>query len=173
MLLKPRSLTEKHYMKQGLPPLINEHCRILILGSLPGDKSIYKKEYYFDPRNQFWDITEFALSIDMNVDYTTRCENLFNNHIALWDVVNSADRKGSLDSNIKNEQPNDIPSFLNWHPYINIILFNGKKAEEIYRKYFKHIAVPTLTLPSTSSTPGSNVKTHDEKSQLWAKAINK
>jgi len=103
-------------------------------------------------------------------DYSTKCELLLKNHIALWDMVHSGNRKGSLDSDIKNEIPNDIEGLLNQYQGISTILLNGKKAEAMYNRYFSQIPINTITLPSTS--PANARLNFEEKLKLWKEAIN-
>ena len=138
--------------KYSFPPLISSSAKILILGSLPGEESLKQVQYYAHPRNAFWKIM-----------FT-----VFN--IALWDMVHSGIREGSLDSDIKNEIPNDIEGLLNEYQGISTILLNGKKAEAMYRRYFNQIPLHTITLPSTS--PANARLNFEEKLKVWKEAIN-
>ena len=103
-------------------------------------------------------------------DFSVKCDLLLKNNIALWDMVHSGNREGSLDSDIKNEIPNDIEGLLNEYQSISTILLNGKKAEAMYRRYFNQIPVHTITLPSTS--PANARLNFEEKLNLWKEAIN-
>lgn len=137
---------------------------------MPGVKSLEKIEYYAHPQNQFWRILftvfeEFPIPTDFNA----KVEFLHRNNIALWDVLQACDRQGSLDSNIKNHIPNDIPSLLEKHPNISKILFNGKDSHRYFAKAFGEIEELQLYLmPSTS--PAYTLK-FDEKLQLWREAL--
>ncbi|MDE6008670.1 MAG: DNA-deoxyinosine glycosylase [Muribaculaceae bacterium] len=129
-------------IKKGLSAIVGEEPRILILGSLPGDESIQKQEYYSQKGNRFWDII-FGIFGDESVplesvalEYDGKIEFLKENGIALWDVLSSGVRDGSMDVNISQESPNDIKSFLTKYSTIEIIGLNGKTAEEKFRKYF-------------------------------------
>lgn len=96
--------------KRGLAPWVGSEPRILILGSLPGDESIAQQAYYQNPRNPFYKIMHTLFPGGEQYDDK---EFVLSHHIALWDMLKSADREGSSDKNIKNEIPNDIQGFLN------------------------------------------------------------
>ena len=138
-------------LSHSFPPLIYEHVEILILGSLPGKKSIELKEYYGHPRNRMWKILCAITNYEVPTDYDSKKIFLKKNKIGLWDVASSAERKGSLDSNIKKEIPNDLDSLLLDFPSIKVIGFNGKKSESIYNKFFKsNRSIKYVSLPSSS-----------------------
>ncbi len=156
-------------MKNSFPPLSHSECTILILGSLPGELSLHKQQYYAYPRNAFWKIICACLAEEFTEDYKTRCDILLKNNIALWDVVYSAECEGSLDSNIKNVTVNDFNAFLSKHPKINKIILNGGKANSLFRKHCKDIHVPIFSLPSTSP---ANARMHyEEKLSIWKSAL--
>ena len=123
--------------KEGLCPVVGNNPRILILGSLPGDESLRKQEYYGNPRNMFWDVMSGVLDEKSPTNYQDKLEYLKRHGIALWDVLHSAERDGSLDSNIRNEEFNDIAGFISEHPSIEVIVTNGGKAEKSFRKYHR------------------------------------
>ena len=156
-------------IKYSFSPLIAHSSKILILGSLPGEESLRKEQYYAYPRNAFWKIMFAIFNEDFSEDYSVRCGLLLKNRIALWDTVHSGNREGSLDSAIKNEVPNNVEKLLNEYRNISKILLNGKKAEATYNKYFRHLPVNTLTLPSTS--PANAGVSFEEKFKLWEKAV--
>lgn len=94
----------ENFIKNSFEPIIDNNSKILILGSLPSDKSIEKYEYYGNKTNQFWNIISMCFDgekINFN-NYDEKIAYLHEHHIALWDVYSRANRKGSLDSNIKN-----------------------------------------------------------------------
>jgi hypoxanthine-DNA glycosylase len=146
----PKSM-DSHY-KNAFPPIVNEHCVSLILGSLPGDESLMKGEYYANARNGFWKIMGQLLP-GIPDTYKSRCDWLLKNKIALWDVLENGNRIGSLDSNIKNGTPNDFGSFFRSYPNIKFVFFNGTKAKE---DFVKHVGLDVKhvfeLLPSSSST---------------------
>lgn len=155
----------------SLSPIINQNSRVLILGSMPGKESLAKKQYYANKRNQFWRIIFPILELDIPSDYQKRIAALSKHKIALWDVINVCERVGSLDSKIKNEEPNDILNLLKTYPSISFIAFNGNKAFDVFKK---HIGLESLfeiefkILPSTSPTPGKYVKSIEEKIKDWS-----
>lgn len=123
--------------KSGLAPVCGESPEILILGSLPGDESIRRQQYYGNPRNMFWDVLGGVFSEQPPYDYLGRKDYLAKRRIALWDVFQSAEREGSLDSEIFKPEFNDISSLLLRHPSIRVIALNGGKAEKAFRQYCK------------------------------------
>lgn len=156
-------------MKYSFAPLIDDECDILILGSLPGEESLKKQQYYAHPRNSFWPIMFDILGKEPTDDYRERCSMLMQNHIALWDVVGRGERKGSLDSNIKNIRTNDLDQLIKSYPNIKKVLLNGKKAYGIFSKSVKNENLQVICLPSTS--PAHASVSYDEKLALWKAAI--
>ena len=137
--------------KISFSAIADHKSKLLILGSLPGDRSLAEMEYYAHPQNRFWKIMAILFEQDFKQSYKSKKEFLIDYNIALWDVCAQAYRQGSLDSDIKNEIPNDIPTLLEKHPNIKHIVFNGQKAANLFKKHFKNsINIPTITLPSTS-----------------------
>ena len=158
----------------GFPPVSESGAHILILGSLPGRRSLEAQEYYAQPQNCFWKIMAELFGAGPDLPYVKRLQHLTANRIALWDVVASAERAGSLDTAIvpTSVQVNDIYGFLSTHAEVSLICFNGMKAAELYRRY----VLPTLddafssirheTLPSTS--PAHASMRYPEKLKRWA-----
>lgn len=104
---------------QSLPPIIDESSEILILGTMPGKESLRSKEYYASPNNSFWKIMKRLFNSNMEFkDYEEKISCLKKHHIALWDTLQSCERESSLDSNIKEEEYNDIDGLLNRYPKI-------------------------------------------------------
>jgi hypoxanthine-DNA glycosylase len=125
------------YTKTSFEPISNTATEILILGSMPGDKSLELSEYYGHPRNRFW-MTVASITVHpLPTSYSEKISLLLQSNIGLWDVAHTASRKGSLDSAIKDEEPNDIDSFIANHRNLKVICFNGIKAQSLYDKYFK------------------------------------
>lgn len=132
-------------------PLIDDQSEILILGSIPGVKSLEKQQYYAHPQNKFWKIILELLHEEFTEDYTERLETLKKHHIALWDVIDTCERKGSLDSEIKNEETNQIAELLEEHPNVKAIFCNGGKSYKSLQKLLgKNYRLPIYQLPSTS-----------------------
>lgn len=138
-------------LKQSFAPIIPSNPKILVLGSLPGDLSIAKDQYYAHPQNRFWKILFTLFEKEFSTDYLDRVELLKTNRIALWDVCASAIRPGSMDTAITEVIPNTIDQLLIENPTIRSIFFNGQKAQKLFEKYFvKQQSLNYQTLPSTS-----------------------
>lgn len=123
--------------KEGLKPVISDNARILILGSLPGDESLKRQEYYGNPRNLFWKVIGNAIGETVPTEYAAKVEYLKAHGIALWDVFKAAEREGSLDANIINEEFNDIAGLLEKYPNIDTIALNGGKSAKAFSKYLR------------------------------------
>lgn len=156
----------------GFPPVANKDSRVLILGSMPGQISLDKNQYYAHPRNAFWSILRKLLNADENLNYKKSKQLLIDNKIALWDVLKSCYRKGSLDSNIDHSsiEVNDFKSFFIKHPEIRHIYFNGAKAEQLFKKRVLNILgdhqnLGYHKLPSTS--PAHAAMSFEQKLQKW------
>ncbi len=157
----------------GFPPVASTDARILILGSLPGKRSLEEAQYYAHRQNAFWRIMAELFGVEG--DYSNRCRQLMVHRIAVWDVLASSVRPGSLDADIRldSARANDFAGFLSDHAQINRICFNGRKAEQMFRK----LVVPTLvgampelvSLPSTS--PAYAALSFDAKLEIWASML--
>jgi len=161
------------------PPIADAHARVLILGSLPGQVSLQRQQYYALPQNAFWKIMERLFGAGPALPYEERVQRLVRNGIALWDVCAAAQRPGSLDASIVHSSvvPNDLAAFIETHPGIGLVCFNGGKAAELYRR----LVLPGLpaavrairyeTLPSTS--PAHAAMPFEEKLTRWAVVLRK
>jgi len=147
-------------------PISSPNSNILILGTMPGTKSLELNQYYGHSQNNFWKFLFTIFNEDFSTDYDIRKKLLLKNNVALWDVLQYCDRVGSLDSAIKNEIANDFETFLKNHPNIKTILFNGQKAAAFFKKYV-HLQKEynLITLPSTS--PANASKTYQSKLEEW------
>ena len=162
---------------ESFPPIVANNPRILILGSMPGIKSLQASQYYAHPQNLFWPFMSELLKFDPLLAYEERTTKLKENHIALWDVLQHCHREGSLDSKISKESivPNDFVSFLDQYGSIRHIFFNGKKSEEVFRRYvMKKIQsdFPDILytgLPSTS--PANASIKREEKFRQWKQVL--
>ena len=153
-----RYLMEDNSMlaKQSFAPIEGRAVRILILGSMPGDASIAAGRYYAHPRNRFWPLMATLLGCALPADYEGRCRMLQDHGIALWDVAGSAIRPGSMDSAMREERPNDIAGLMARHPELHTVVFNGRKAEQLFDRFFKRQPVLRyLPMPSTSPANAS------------------
>ena len=135
----------------SFPPIVSEDSKILILGSVPGIRSLEMQEYYAHPQNKFWRILFELFQEDFTADYAEKIELLKKNKIAVWDVIDSCERKGSLDTEIKNEAHHDILQLLGDFPSIKVIFCNGQKSFKSLGKILPiDSKIPIFILPSTS-----------------------
>ncbi|HBV16723.1 DNA-deoxyinosine glycosylase [Chryseobacterium carnipullorum] len=153
----------------SFPPLIDDQSEILILGSIPGVKSLEKQQYYGHPQNKFWTIIFHLFNEEFTEDYNKRKKILKKHHLAVWDVIDSCERKGSLDSEIKNEEANRIDELLEEHAHIKAIFCNGGKSYKNLQKLLgKNYKLPIIQLPSTSPL---HTVSFDSKLQEWRKIL--
>lgn len=136
----------------GLPPLVDERATVLILGSFPSVLSLTDCQYYANPRNAFWPIVGEIFGFDCTATYSRRVTELQSHGIALWDVLHSCRRTGSLDAAIdpKSLVANDFGALFVDYPAIRRIYFNGAKAAGLFQRVVPTCALPTQRLPSTS-----------------------
>lgn len=162
---------------KGFPPITDAHAKVLILGSLPGQVSLQRQQYYAQPQNAFWKIMGRLFDAGPELPYAERAQRLVCNGVALWDVCAAAQRPGSLDAAIvlSSVAPNDLESFIESHPGIGLICFNGGKAADLYRQRvlpglptMLH-AIRTEVLPSTS--PAHAAMPFEEKLTRWAAVL--
>ncbi len=158
---------------EGFPPIAGGDATVLVLGSLPGRKSLSEQEYYAHPQNAFWPIMHEIF--DISGSYTERCERLVRNQVAVWDVLQASVRPGSLDADIQPEtaNANDFETFLHHHPRIRGIAFNGRKAEQLFRNLVSIESAPELrqiVMPSTS--PAYAAMSFAGKLELWKSGMN-
>lgn len=147
------------------PPLYNKDSRILILGSFPSVKSREQKFFYGHPQNRFWKVISTVFECDEPKTIEEKKQFLFENGIALWDVIGSCNITGSSDSSIKNVKVNDISEILK-EADIRHIFLNGKTAEKYFKKYTKsQINTDAICLPSTS--PANAVWSLNQLIEKW------
>jgi len=156
---------------QGFDPIADSDARILILGSMPGIASLEANQYYGHPRNAFWRIMGDVYGAGLERPYAERTTILKEQGVAVWDVLKLCHREGSLDSNIKDEVPNDFATFVEVHPGIERVLLNGGTAARSFRKHVRALCpgLPTVALPSTS--PAYAAMRFEEKLRRWRDAM--
>ncbi len=129
---------------------------MLVLGTLPGEESLRQVRYYAHPRNLFWPIIFALFGETLPADYAKRLDFVMTRRIALWDVCAMAERRASLDTEIKREVPNTIDDLLDVNPGIATVAFNGGTARRLYDRHFaRRSGLLYLALPSTSPAHAS------------------
>ena len=158
-------------LSQGFAPVARADARLLILGSMPGVASLEATQYYAFPRNVFWIIMGDLFGAVPELDYRLRLQKLKENHIALWDVIQTCHRPGSLDSAISEDgmETNDFSGFFDMHPHLSHVLFNGQKAAGLFNKKVAPrlmVQYKYLVLPSTS--PANAASSYAVKLEKWS-----
>lgn len=160
---------------RSFPPIENRQARVLILGSMPGAASLRAGQYYAHPQNAFWPIMGALVGADPSLPYRARVTALKAAGIALWDVLASCEREGSLDADICKDSivANDFAGFFAAHPRITDILFNGGMAEASYRRHVAQFMDCTslrfARMPSTS--PANASLSRNRKLDAWRIAL--
>jgi hypoxanthine-DNA glycosylase len=154
--------------KKSFPPIVDGNAEVLILGSLPGERSLQLQQYYGHKGNQFWDIigVVFTGASIKNFTYGEKTEFLHKHKIALWDICGSAKRDGSGDQNIRDVTPNDIVGLLSQYPNIKKVFVTSGKSEKTLTQFFPQIAYGKLPSPS-SRYP---IKL-EQKIEIWRAAL--
>jgi TDG/mug DNA glycosylase family protein len=151
---------------ESLPPIVGPAPKALVLGTMPGRQSLAVQQYYANPGNIFWPIV-FALSgSDVERDYNSRVSFLQKHGIAVWDVCHKAARAGSRDDAIRDETPNDLDAFLDAHPTIALVVFNGQEAERLHDRYFSrrtHLVYRTCL----STSPANRSYSLEQRRDDW------
>jgi hypoxanthine-DNA glycosylase len=157
-------------------PIEDGKAEILVLGSMPGRASLAAGQYYAHPQNAFWRIASELLRFDRASPYKERVRALRTARIALWDVLHSCTREGSLDAKIENDTQvvNDFREFFRTHKKIRHVFFNGAKAEATFRRHvLPRIDGGSLRyrrLPSTS--PANASVSLARKLRAWRALLN-
>ncbi|MCC8396295.1 DNA-deoxyinosine glycosylase [Paraburkholderia sp. MMS20-SJTR3] len=153
-------------MLQGFPPVVAADTHTLILGSFPGEASLEAAQYYAHPRNQFWRLLGAVLGEASlhELPYEERLTRVLAHRIGIWDVLDACHRQGSLDSAIRNAQPNDFASLREHAPQLRKVCFNGKTAGR-FADVIGAAGYETLVLPSSS--PANAMLSFEQKLALW------
>jgi double-stranded uracil-DNA glycosylase len=138
----------------GFKPLADAAAQVLVLGTMPSVASLQASQYYGHPRNAFWPLMAELLGFEPELSYALRAQAVRQRGLAIWDVLQSCQRPGSLDSEIQNgsEVVNDFEGFFEAHPRIQVLVFNGRKSEQLYRRH----ALPRLRNTSSAAPPGAS-----------------
>lgn len=139
-------------VKRSFSPVTDDRTRLLVCGSLPGDRSLAAQRYYAHPQNQFWRLLSPVVGVDLAaLDYDDRLAALLDARIGLWDVVASATRPGSSDAAIRDHATNDLPALAATLPDLRAIAFNGGTAYGLgVRQMAGEDRFALIALPSSS-----------------------
>lgn len=163
-----KSLENQPAAIRSFKPIVDQNCRVLILGTMPGEESLKQQQYYAHARNLFWPLVFRIFDAAVEQDYSKKQQFLLDRHIALWDVFESCEREGSLDSNIRAEQLNDVAGLLESCPKIQYVFCNGGTAHQQFCRFILpqlKRSVYHLRLPSTS--PANASVPYEEKLDQW------
>jgi TDG/mug DNA glycosylase family protein len=153
-------------LKKSFDAVVDDQCKFLVLGSMPGEKSLAEQQYYAHPHNLFWPFMEELFGMPRALPYKKRLDHLLQHQVALWDVLQHCEREGSLDSDIRNETANDFAKFFARYPNIEKIGFNGKKASRVFGKRIMGVQnIERVDLPSTS--PANAAISRNVKLEKW------
>ena len=161
----------------GFPPIADAAARVLVLGSLPGVKSLEQREYYAQPYNAFWRIMGELVGAGPALEYPARLVQLRSHGVAVWDVLHAGEREGSLDSSIVRESivVNDFNAFFERHGQLRLICFNGNTAAGLFQRRVvpglapEWAALERRALPSTS--PAYASLRFEQKLARWREAL--
>jgi hypoxanthine-DNA glycosylase len=164
------SATELRPLLIGLPPLIADGSRVLILGSFPSEMSLAKREYYGNPQNHFWPVIEVLFGIDRSAPYDERTSRLLAKGIAVWDVIAECVREGSGDDRIEREVANPVVDLLVEHQRIRHVAFNGGAAFASARLMTPEIfSMPDVRYERLPSTSPRNARMRlADKVEAWS-----
>lgn len=161
----------------GLAPVHDASARVLVLGSMPGARSLDMQAYYAHPRNAFWPIMEAIFGIRSDLPYALRLAGLREHRVALWDVIGQCRRRGSLDQKVEPASivPNDFERLFVACPSISLVAFNGRLAEQSFERHVlpdlppRFARIERVRLPSTS--PAHAAMSFERKRAAWAGAL--
>jgi len=153
---------------RSFDPVYTPQARVLIVGSMPGVKSLEDAQYYAHPRNAFWPMLFDVFGEERTEDYESRKALIRENHLALWDVAGLCEREGSLDSNMRDIQFNDFASLFEKCPQIHTVLCNGGTAHSLFVKSGFAGNRKVVRMPSTSP---AYTMAYDRKLEAWRTAL--
>jgi hypoxanthine-DNA glycosylase len=153
--------------KRCLDPIVDERTRVLVLGSLPGEQSLARQEYYGNKQNRFWMLMSGVTGLDLvALDYPSRLQALLASGVGLWDVIAEAAREGSLDSRIRDRADNHLCALIAELPNLETIAFNGGTAARLGMKVLGQHAQRYRIVPLPSSSPAYTLA-YAEKLTHW------
>jgi TDG/mug DNA glycosylase family protein len=155
----------------SFPPISTPAATVLILGSMPGERSLRDSQYYAHPQNAFWKVMGQIIGLDPLAPYADRILKMNKAGVALWDVIRRCERPGSLDGDILKSsiEPNDFASFFQDHPQIKLVCFNGGTAAQSFQRHvvpnLGPLELKYLRMPSTSP---AHTMSFTNKVEAWA-----
>ncbi|WP_363351978.1 DNA-deoxyinosine glycosylase [Methylocystis echinoides] len=159
----------------GLPLVARRDARLLVLGTLPGVAALTQRQYYAHRQNSFWKIMGALIGFSPDLPYERRLALVTDRGVAIWNVLAEAERRGSVDANIRSPAPNDFAPFFAAHGDVRLICFNGREAQTLFKRLVRPAlpeqaaALPSAVLPSTSPTHAR--MRFDEKLARWREAF--
>jgi hypoxanthine-DNA glycosylase len=155
----------------GLDPIAGEGAHTLILGNMLSVLSVASGQYYGNPRNAFWRITGELFGFAADDPYDDRAAALVANGIAVWDVLKSCRRAGSLDSAVQPDSmvANDFGELFETHPGITVVLFNGAAAEKNFNRLVR--VAPDVHYRRLPSTSPAQTMRYEDKLAAWRDAM--
>jgi len=158
--------SKEENMNTGLLSIVNRDCKVIILGSFPGEESLLRQQYYASRTNDFWKLIGQVVGAELyNSSYDHKKKVLLDSSIGLWDVFKLCKREGSMDSGISETKLNDFSKLEETTPSLRVVCFNGKKAGK-HKHYIRSLGYETLVLPSSS---GANRRDMVGRLQNWLK----
>jgi hypoxanthine-DNA glycosylase len=155
--------------KRSFPPIVDQHTRVLILGSLPGEASLAATQYYAHPRNAFWRLLEAVLDTALvALPYEERLATLRSRGVGLWDVVAEAERRGSLDAAILNPSANDLLALVKTLPALRAAAFNGGTSTKLGSRLLAPVAERIALIALPSSSPAHAARSFAQKAEAWS-----
>ena len=154
---------------RSFDPVFAPDARVMIVGSMPGVKSLEDAQYYAHTRNAFWPILFEVFGQAFSDDYEVRKNLIRENHLALWDAAYECEREGSLDSNMKGVQYNDFASLYARCPGIHTVLCNGATAHSLFMKSGFAGGRQVIRMPSTSP---AYTMAYAKKLAAWKAALD-
>jgi hypoxanthine-DNA glycosylase len=153
--------------KSSFPPVVAPDTRVLVLGSLPGEKSLAVQRYYAHPQNRFWHLIGRVIGVELAaLGYDERLSALLAAGVGLWDTVASAARAGSLDASIRSAEHNPLGELVTSLPELRAVGFNGKTSARIGMPQLAGSGLALIPLPSSS--PALAAMPLAEKEKLWS-----
>lgn len=153
-------------MKRSFPPVVDADTRVLVLGSLPGEESLARAQYYGHPRNLFWRLMGAVVGAELvSLAYKQRLAALLAAGVGLWDVVEAAEREGSLDAAIRDASANDLRALVATLPALRAVSFNGATSAKIGMPQLAGTRLELIRLPSSS--PAYAFRTFEQKLEDW------